>query len=64
MADDNVSDFTTCTDPVADDILYLVDISEATAANRSKNITFGALMARIVVNDGAVVCNNGEVVIN
>lgn len=62
MADEQVSLYTTCTDPVAADILYLVDISEALAADRSKKITFGALMARIVVNDGAVVCNNGDIV--
>jgi len=62
MADDSVSGFDACTDPVAGDLLYLVDISEAAAADRSKYITFGALMARIIVNAGAVVCNDGEIV--
>ena len=62
MADDNVSDFSTCTDPVADDILYLVDISEALPANRSKKITFGALLGRVVVNKDVVVCNKDTIV--
>ena len=62
MADEQVSLYTTCTDRVADDILYLVDISEALAADRSKKITFGALLGRVVVNKDVVVCNKDTIV--
>jgi len=62
MADSKVSDLTVHATAVDEDEMYIVDISEATAADRSKKVTFGALMARIVVNDGAVVCNDGEIV--
>lgn len=62
MPDEQISLYTTCADPVADDILYLVDISETLAADRSKKITFGALLGRIVVNNDVVVCNRDTIV--
>lgn len=62
MPDDSVSGFDECTDVIADDILYVTDISEALAADRSKKITFGALLGRIVVNNDVVVCNRDTIV--
>ena len=62
MPDAPVSEYSTCTDPVAEDILYLVDISEAAAADRTKKITFGALLGRVVVNKDVVVCNKDTIV--
>jgi len=62
MPDDSVSGFDECTDVVADDILYVTDISEALAADRSKKITFGELLGRVVVNKDVVVCNKDTIV--
>lgn len=63
MSDSKVSDFTTCTDPTVDDILYIVDVSAATVAARTKKVTFNGLLARIVINDDEIVCNDDEIVI-
>jgi len=63
MSDSKVSDLTACTDPTVDDELYLVDVSEAADADKSKKVTFTTLMSRIVVNDDEIVCNNDEIVI-
>jgi len=63
MSDSKVSDLTAHATATTDDELYIVDISEATDADKSKKVTFGALMARIVVNNDVVVCNNDEIVI-
>jgi len=63
MSDSKVSDLTGCTDPTVDDELYLVDVSEAADADKSKKVTFAMLMSRVVVNDDEIVCNNDEIVI-
>jgi len=63
MSDSKVSDLTACTDADVDDELYIVDVSEAADADKSKKVTFNAFMARIVCIDDAVVCVDDEIVI-
>jgi len=63
MSDSKVSDLTACTDATVDDELYIVDVSEAADADKSKKVNFNALLARIVTNDDQIVCNEDEIVI-
>jgi hypothetical protein len=45
MANRKISDLTTLTAPATGDLLPIVDISEAAAADKNKKITFGELLA-------------------
>ena len=45
MANRKISDLTALTAPAAGDLLPIVDISEAVAADKNKNITYGELLA-------------------
>jgi hypothetical protein len=45
MANRKISDLTALTAPATDDVLPIVDISEAVAANKNKKITYGELLA-------------------
>ena len=63
MSDSKVSDLTAHATATTDDEMYIVDISEALAASRSKKVTFAALLNRIVVNNDQIICNNDQIVI-
>jgi hypothetical protein len=47
MADRKITDLTELTAPVADDLLPIVDSSEATAANKNKKIQYGTFLRNL-----------------
>ena len=53
MANRKISDLTALTTPATGDLLPIVDISEAAAANKNKKITFGELFASIPAGTAA-----------
>ena len=52
MANRKISDLTALTAPVTGDLLPIVDISEAAAADKNKKITYGNLFTRIPAGIG------------
>lgn len=72
MADRKITDYSAIIAPVGTDLLEVVDISEATAANQNKKMTLTVLAssapfkdgvgASIVCVDNAVLCIDNEVV--
>jgi len=53
MANRKISDLTALTAPATGDLLPIVDISEAAAADKNKKITFGELFASILAGTAA-----------
>jgi hypothetical protein len=53
MANRKISDLTALTTPATGDLLPIVDISEAAAADKNKKITFGELFASILAGTAA-----------
>jgi hypothetical protein len=53
MANRKISDLTALTAPATGDLLPIVDISEAAAADKNKKITYGALFASIPLGTAA-----------
>jgi hypothetical protein len=53
MANRKISDLTALTAPASGDLLPIVDISEAAAANKNKKITIGELFASIPIGSAA-----------
>jgi hypothetical protein len=53
MANRKISDLTALTTPATGDLLPIVDISEAAAADKNKKITFGELFASIPLGTAA-----------
>jgi hypothetical protein len=47
MADRKITDLTELTAPAADDLLPIVDSSEATAANKNKKIQYGTFLRNL-----------------
>ena len=61
MANRKISDLTALTAPVTGDLLPIVDISEAAAADKNKKITFGVFVASALSTAGIVVDGSGNV---
>jgi len=63
MADSAISGFTAFGEaPESGDLVEMVDISEATAANRSKYNTVANFFATVVTHDGDIVTHDGDIV--
>ena len=61
MANRKISDLTALTAPVTSDLLQIVDISEAAAADKNKKITFGVFVASALSTAGITVDASGNV---
>ena len=61
MANRKFSDLTALTAPAVGDLLPIVDISEAAAADKNKKITFGVFVASALSTAGIVVDASGNV---
>ena len=53
MANRKISDLTALTAPATGDLLPIVDISEATAADKNKKITYGAFLSSVPLGTAA-----------
>ena len=62
MADQAITDYTEKTDVNGEELLEVVDLREALAANRCKKMTIDTLFSSVVTHDGVVVVYEGEVV--
>ena len=61
MANRKISDLTALTAPAVGDLLPIVDISEAAAADKNKKITFGVFVASALSTAGIIVDASGNV---
>ena len=61
MANRKISDLTALTAPATGDLLPIVDISEAAAADKNKKITFGVFVASALSTAGIIVDGSGNV---
>jgi len=62
MADQAITDYTEKTDLNGEELLEVVDLREALAADQNKKMTIDTLFSSIVTHDNVVVVYEGEVV--
>ena len=62
MADQAITDYAAKTDVNGEELLEVVDLREALAADQNKKMSIDTLFSSLVTHDGAAVVYEGEVV--